>query len=132
MTSLRPPRIWIVAGPNGSGKSTLYDASDIEGFGRSVWIINPDVLAAHISEQERLPLLAANGAALDRIKAWLRASIRAHQTVGVETVLSTPKYRSLVRMAKSYGFEKRKGLVEIDPSAPVEIQRAVAKLRTKR
>jgi predicted ABC-type ATPase len=48
-TFLQAPKLWIVAGPNGSGKSTLYDATDIEGFGRSVWIINPDILAAHIS-----------------------------------------------------------------------------------
>ncbi|HWA89656.1 MAG TPA: AAA family ATPase [Rhizomicrobium sp.] len=107
MPSLERPRLWIVAGPNGSGKSTLYDATDIEGFGRSVWIINPDLLAAQISAQENMPLTMANGQALDRIKDWLRASIRAHQTVGVETVLSTAKYRRLVRMAKTFGFEVR-------------------------
>jgi len=37
--------------------------------------------------------------------AWLQASIRAYQTVGVETVLSTDKYRPLVGEAKSVGFE---------------------------
>lgn len=101
------PRLWIVAGPNGSGKSTLYDATDIEGFGRSVWIINPDILAARISEQENSALTVANARALDRIRDWLKASIRAHQTVGVETVLSTAKYRRLVRTAKAFGFEVR-------------------------
>jgi predicted ABC-type ATPase len=35
----------------------------------------------------------------------LKASIRAHQTIGVETVLSTSKYRKLVRLAKIQGFE---------------------------
>jgi predicted ABC-type ATPase len=104
---LEQPRFWIVAGPNGSGKSTLYDSTDIEGFGRSVWIINPDLLSAQISEQEKLPLLRANGVALDRIATWLRASIQAHQTVGVETVLSTPKYRNVVGLAKKFGFEIR-------------------------
>ncbi len=107
MQTLEPPRLWIVAGPNGSGKSTLYDASDIEDFGRSVWIINPDLLTLHIQRHERLALPDANAEALKRIAAWLRASIRAHQTVGVETVLSTPKYRRLVRMAKAFGFEVR-------------------------
>lgn len=107
MPALLPPRLWIVAGPNGSGKTTLYDATDIEGFGRSVWIINPDLLAAHVQENEHLPRLAANAEALNRIADWLRASVRAHQTVGVETVLSTPKYRKLVRLAISYGFEIR-------------------------
>ena len=119
---LEPPRLWIVAGPNGSGKSTLYDSTDIEGFGRSVWIINPDILAEHIGEQERIPLLEANAEALDRIKDWLRASVRAHQTVGVETVLSTPKYRRLVRMAKSFGFEIRLLYVTLN-SADLNVER---------
>jgi len=96
-----------VAGPNGSGKSTFYDRTDIEGFGRSVWIINPDLLAAHIRDKEAVDLANANMQALDRIGQWLTASIRAYQTIGVETVLSTDKYRKLVGEAKSLGFELR-------------------------
>jgi predicted ABC-type ATPase len=34
----------------------------------------------------------------------LKASVSAHQTVGVETVLSTAKYRKLVRCAHRQGF----------------------------
>ncbi len=49
------------------GKSSLYDRTDIEGFGRSVWIINPDLLSSRIASQERMPLPAANGQ--DRI--WI-------------------------------------------------------------
>jgi predicted ABC-type ATPase len=116
------PVFWIVAGPNGSGKSTLYNATDIEGFGRSVWIINPDALADRIHKQEKLGLLEANGEALDRIQAWLKASIRAHQTIGVETVLSTPKYRRLVRLAQSFGFEIRLLYVLLD-SADMNVER---------
>jgi predicted ABC-type ATPase len=52
-----------------------------------------------------LVLPSANIAALDRIMAWLQASIRAYQTIGVETVLSTGKYRPLVIEAKNFGFE---------------------------
>ena len=37
--------------------------------------------------------------AVRRIEAWLETSIKAHQTVGVETVLSTGKYRRLVTAA---------------------------------
>ncbi|HYW59664.1 MAG TPA: AAA family ATPase [Xanthobacteraceae bacterium] len=99
------PRFWIVAGPNGSGKSSLYDQTNIESFGRSVWIINPDLLAARIRSVESLEPDAANLEAVRRIEAWLDASIQAHQTVGVETVLSTPKYRRLVSAAKSRKFE---------------------------
>lgn len=104
---IEAPRLWIVAGPNGSGKSTLYDATDIEGFGRSVWIINPDLLSLRLQNREGLSAAAANGEALTRIYAWLEASIRAHQTVGVETVLSTDKYRPLAIQAKTIGFEIR-------------------------
>jgi predicted ABC-type ATPase len=42
-----------------------------------------------------------------RIYSWLEASIAAHQTIGVEIVLSTEKYRTLVLAAKQRGFEIR-------------------------
>ena len=104
---IEAPRFWIVAGPNGSGKSTLYDATDIEGFGKSVWIINPDLLSIRLNRQEDMDPLTANREALNRIWEWLSASIRAHQTVGVETVLSTDKYQRLVEQAKAKAFEVR-------------------------
>jgi predicted ABC-type ATPase len=109
------PTFWIIAGPNGSGKSSLYGSSrdniygntSILDFFRSFWIINPDPLAARIQFNERLSLRAANLEAVKRIESWLDASIKAHQSVGVETVLSTGKYRRLVRMARKRGFEIR-------------------------
>jgi predicted ABC-type ATPase len=101
------PKFWIVAGPNGSGKSSLYTDTDIDDFGGSVWIINPDLLTARIKEIEHLKPRAANIAAVTRIYSWLEASIAAHQTIGVETVLSTEKYRALVLAAKAHGFEVR-------------------------
>lgn len=104
---LDKPKFWIVAGPNGSGKSSIYTDTDIEDFGGSVWIINPDLLTARIQQIEHLKARAANIAAVTRIYAWLEASIAAHQTIGVETVLSTDKYRTLVLAAKRNGFEVR-------------------------
>jgi predicted ABC-type ATPase len=101
------PKFWIVAGPNGSGKSSIYTDTDIEDFGGSVWIINPDLLTARIQAIEHLKPRAANIAAVTRIYSWLEASIAAHQTIGVETVLSTEKYRTLVLAAKAHGFEVR-------------------------
>ncbi|ACI91614.1 conserved hypothetical protein [Afipia carboxidovorans OM5] len=101
------PKLWIVAGPNGSGKSSLYTGSGIEDFGRSVWIINPDVLSLQISEAEKCDPDAANLAAVKRIYTWLEASIAAYRTVGVETVLSTEKYREMITDAKARGFEIR-------------------------
>ena len=70
----------------------------------SIWIINPDELARRIVDEERMDLLPANLAAVQRIEAWLSTSIDAYQTIGVETVLSTPKYRRLVEQAKARGF----------------------------
>lgn len=99
------PRLWIVAGPNGSDKSTIYGRSDLTELDGSVWIINPDLLTSRIAVQERLSEEAANLAAVQRIEKWLNASIEVHQTIGVETVLSTPKYRKLVRKAKARGFK---------------------------
>lgn len=101
------PRLWIVAGPNGSGKSTAYGRSDVAEFDGSVWIINPDLLTVRLQAAERMDLPTANLAAVKRIETWLDASIDVHQTIGVETVLSTPKYRRLVSRAKERGFEVR-------------------------
>jgi predicted ABC-type ATPase len=116
------PVFWIVAGPNGSGKSSLYNASDIEGWGGSVWIINPDLLTATIVESEGLPLAEANLAAVIRIEQWLERSIDAYQTIGVETVLSSPKYRRLVDLAHSRGFEVRMIYVVLR-SAELQLER---------
>jgi predicted ABC-type ATPase len=107
VTPSERPAFWIVAGPNGSGKSSLYGNTDIEAFDQSVWIINPDLLTQRIQHVEKLPLDEANIQAVVRIEAWLETSIRAYQTVGVETVLSTDKYRRLVLDAKQRQFEFR-------------------------
>lgn len=102
--NVEPPALLIIAGPNGSGKSTAYRDTDIEAGGRSLWIVNPDLLTERIQLTEGLPLTDANRAAVDRIEAWIEASIDVHKSIGVETVLSTDKYRRLVAHAKSRGF----------------------------
>lgn len=99
------PVLLIVAGPNGSGKSSAYEHADIEMGGRSLWIVNPDILSVRIHRVEHEPYERANRHALDRIEAWLKASIAVHKNIGVETVLSTDKYRAMVAFAKSYGFD---------------------------
>lgn len=116
------PILWIVAGPNGSGKSTFYNRTDIEGWGGSVWIINPDLLSLQIEQREAVPAAPANAQALDRIMAWLDASIDAYQTIGVETVLSSPKYRPLVERARARGFEVRMIYVLL-ASADLQLER---------
>lgn len=47
----------------------------------------------------------ANLEAVQCIERWLEASIRAHQTGGVETDLSTAKYRRLGAEGKALGFD---------------------------
>ncbi len=127
--SLPQPRFWIVAGPNGCGKSTAYDRSDVDEFGGTVWIINPDLLTSKIMDVEHLSRQDANLASVVRIEKWLEASINAHQTIGVETVLSTGKYRRLVEHATARGFEVRLIYVFIaDPQQQLErIRLRVAK-----
>lgn len=122
------PVLWIVAGPNGSGKSSLYSRTDIEGWGGSVWIINPDLLTAKIVEEERLESEAANLAAVRRVEAWLYASLDAYQTIGVETVLSSPKYRALVEKAHARGFSVRMIYVVL-ASADLQLSRIRQRVR---
>src|SRR5262249_48010475 len=87
-SSCETPIFWLVAGPNGSGKSSFYQTLDFEASARSIWIINPDLLTVRIQQVEGLELRAANLQAVKRIETWLEVSIQAHQTIGVETVLS--------------------------------------------
>jgi predicted ABC-type ATPase len=75
-----------------------------------------------------LSRLAANVEAVQRIEAWLRASIEAHQSIGVETVLSTGKYRRLVLAAKKRGFEIRLVYVILQ-SAELNVQRVKMRVR---
>jgi predicted ABC-type ATPase len=119
----------MIAGPNGSGKSSLYGNTDIEAFDRSIWIINPDLLTARIRLIEKLSLSEANLQAVVRIEAWLEASIQAHQTIGVETVLSTDKYRRHVLAAKKNQFEVRLVYVVLE-SPDLCVQRV--RLRVKK
>jgi predicted ABC-type ATPase len=99
------PRFLIIAGPNGSGKSTAYEQSVVQLRGRAFRIINPDTLAKRLETFENVAASEANLEAVRRIEAWLETSILAGHSVGVETVLSTDKYRRLVQKAKSLGFE---------------------------
>jgi predicted ABC-type ATPase len=121
--------LWIVAGANGSGKSSVYQDTEIEDAGGAAWIINPDILTAQIQVTEKLKLHAANVAAADRIFQWLQASIDAYQTIGVETVLSTDKYRSLVEAARERNFEVRLIYVVLK-SADLNVERVARRVQS--
>lgn len=77
----------------------------VELRGRAFRIINPDFLAKRLEDVESVFGTDAGLEAVRRIEAWLETSILAGHSVGVETVLSTGKYRRLVDKAKSLGFE---------------------------
>jgi predicted ABC-type ATPase len=98
------PHFLIIGGPNGSGKSSAYSQASAEAAGISFRIINPDRFAARLRDIERLDPGEANLQAVQRIEAWLETSILAGHDIGVETVLSTPKYRRLVTLAKRLGY----------------------------
>ena len=66
--------------------------------------MNPDLLTHTVIEVEQVPAGEANLVAVQRIESWLDASIGVHKSVGVETVLSTDKYRRLVVKAKAHEF----------------------------
>lgn len=127
-TRVERPAFLLVAGPNGSGKSTAYEDTDIEAGGRSVWIVNPDLLTERIRETEGLGLRDANLAAVNRIECWAEASIEVHKTIGVETVLSTAKYRRLVTKAKELGFEIWLIYVVLD-SVELNVERVKLRIR---
>lgn len=94
----------------------------------SIWIINPDDLARRIGDQEQMDLVAANLEAVRRIETWLSASIDAHQTIGVETVLSTPKYRRLVEQARRRGFSVNLIYVFLE-SADLNVERVAIRVQ---
>jgi predicted ABC-type ATPase len=121
-SKLPQPQLWIIAGPNGSGKSSAYSLLGVESPKDTVWIINPDLLAKRIADNENLPADDANLQAVIRIESWLYTSIDAYQTVGVETVLSSSKYRRLVETAQAKGFEINLVYVYLD-DVELNIQR---------
>ena len=70
---------------------------------------------------------SANLASVQRIEQWLYASVATHQTVGVETVLSTDKYRKLVSAAKERGF-RFKLIYLVLSSAKLNVERVAERV----
>jgi predicted ABC-type ATPase len=133
------PELWIVAGPNGAGKSTAVQRVPIESILPGVQIINPDNLtlqkltAKGFSGFEHTPIevlddLFAESAR--EVSVELARRVDRAEPIGVETVLSTDKYRSLVEDVRSRnGFV---GLIYIALSSPEIAKTRVARRRTER
>lgn len=103
MTSL--PALWIIAGPNGAGKTTCAQKEPILRLLPGVQFYNPDNVTlnklqargyqgfrdAPVEVQTELFIQSA-----DEVFDELRDALARKQSVGVETVLSSNKYRPLV------------------------------------
>ena len=99
------PELWIVAGPNGAGKTTCVQKIPASNFISSVAFLNPDNVTleklrrngyrgfsdAPVDVQTSLFFESA-----DEVQHRLEAAIERGESVGIETVLSTDKYRKLV------------------------------------
>ena len=124
------PWMWIVAGPNGAGKTTVathaFSQLGIEGLVK----LNADVRTAELREQfPAEPLPALNLRAAQETDAKVLANIEAGNTFLVETVLSSPKYREAVQLAKSKGYCIGLIYVSLHPPelSPARIKLRVAK-----
>jgi predicted ABC-type ATPase len=98
------PEFWIVAGPNGAGKTTLVKGGPLAEHVTATFL-NPDDRALAILRERGFrsfsdaPPLALTRAFLDAANAVLEivtAKLAVGEAVGVETVLSSDKYRSVV------------------------------------
>ncbi|HEY3790006.1 MAG TPA: hypothetical protein VGL71_14195 [Urbifossiella sp.] len=119
------PELWILAGPNGAGKTTAVQRLPIVSTLPEVAFINPDdrtlrklIAAGYAGFAEtpsqlldRLFLESANEVAEE-----LKTKINFNEAVGVETVLSTDKYHSLVEWVRGRGGFF--GLIYIALTAP--------------
>jgi predicted ABC-type ATPase len=106
------PWFVLVAGINGAGKSTFAqnDATLrvlLEAQGPEIEIINPDLITQEIRHFDpRLPLEEANVRAADECARRVRDLVkRADRSFVIETVLSTDKYKPIVRAALRKGFQ---------------------------
>jgi predicted ABC-type ATPase len=99
------PELWIIAGPNGAGKTTCAQNEPISTLLSDTPFLNPDdrtliklreagyqgFLDAPVDVQTRLFFESA-----DEVFEELKKALARKKKVGVETVLSSDKYRSLV------------------------------------
>jgi predicted ABC-type ATPase len=106
------PWFVLVAGINGAGKSTF--AQDhatlrvlLEARGPEIEVINPDLITREILRAKpKLSLEEANVRAADECERRVRDLVRmGERSFVIETVLSTEKYKPIVRAALKRGFQ---------------------------
>jgi predicted ABC-type ATPase len=132
------PEFWIVAGPNGAGKTTCAKSEPMSSLLPDVPFLNPDERTL-----AKLQSLGYQGfvdspadvqmrfffESADEVFADLQKAISTNTPVGVETVLSSDKYCSLVETVREkQGFI---GLIYVTLASPLLAMERVA-ARVKR
>ena len=106
------PELWIVAGPNGAGKTTCVQAEPIRDILPQVRFLNPDDVTKQLLIAEGYTgfidaptdvQYRCFGLAATRVELELVEAISHGESVGVETVLSTDKYRQVVEQVRASG-----------------------------
>lgn len=107
-----PPELWIVAGPNGAGKTTCVQAEPISRILPAVRFLNPDdvtkqllIARGHIgfADAPADVQLELFGQAATQVEKHLVEAVARGESIGVETVLSTSKYRKVVEDVRRLG-----------------------------
>lgn len=107
---MMPSWLWMLAGPNGCGKTSRAQAFPIQSLIPDVEFLNPDDATKqklisqgyqgfHDSPSELQRSLFIEAA--DEVSTRLHEAVSNGRKVGIETVLSTGKYLSLVEQVRS-------------------------------
>ena len=128
-----PAQFWIVAGPNGAGKTTCVQAEPIRGVLPAIPFLNPDDVTKQLLDERGIARFADAPAgvlrecfvrAAEEVERQLIDTIGRGESVGIETVLSTDKYRPLVEQVRRLGGELH--LVYVTVASPEISVRRVA------
>jgi predicted ABC-type ATPase len=98
--------MWVIAGPNGSGKTTITRSTRIQDMiGDYAYLNADDVTQELLAKYQPIRRRPANLAAATIVDGQVDGLIEDGVSFVVETVLSSPKYKSRVRAARKAGFK---------------------------
>lgn len=111
------PWLWILAGPNGSGKTTIAADPRVISLMAGSPSLNADDVAKRLADVEGTPVTQEISLQAARL---IDREVDRHVKEGlgftVETVLSSPKYKAIVKQARKAGFQI--GLIFVFTSQP--------------
>lgn len=106
------PQLWLMAGPNGAGKTTCVQTVPISTILPKITFLNPDDRTKQLFQSQGFrafadvpepQLLKFFAQAATDVETELVAAIGRGESIGVETVLSTDKYRKIVQQVHGLG-----------------------------